>query len=44
MIKEHKRVESKKADAWDYILKGKKSLAPKDAAAIRNSLKIFEQE
>ena len=44
LIKEHKKIERKKADAWDHILEGEKTLASKDATAIKNSLKIFEQE
>lgn len=44
LIKEHKKIERNKTDAWDHILKGKRSLTSKDASAMKNLLNIFEQE
>lgn len=44
IVKEHKRIKNKEYSAWNHVLKGKKCLNPQEAVAIRNSLKVFEQE
>ncbi len=44
LVKEHKRIEKAKTDAWDYILNAKPSITSKDADAIKASLKTFEKE
>lgn len=46
LVKEHKRSERKKKKAWDYVLRGKKSLSKAEAATMRETLSssAFERE
>lgn len=42
LVKEHKRIERKKKNAWAYVLRGGKRLADADATAIRKTISTFE--
>lgn len=42
LVKEHKRIERKKNNAWNYVLRGGKRLSDADAMAIRKTISTFE--
>ncbi len=44
LIREHKRNEEKKVNAWGYVLSGKKKLSDADAASIKDAISTFENE
>ncbi len=44
LVKEHKRIERKKKNAWEYVLLGRKRLADADATAIRKTISVFEHD